>query len=126
MSNKRNTKQFQAIQSVFENAGRPLSIEEVELESLKILDSIGQRTIYRIVRRMQEEDEIVTVKVPGRADRYELSSRAAKHHHHFHCNECDKYFDIDGCPGGLDKLVPKGFVLTNHELVLSGICKSCK
>ena len=126
MSNKRNTKQFQAIRSVFESSGRPLSIEEVESETLKILNSIGQRTIYRIVRKMQESDEITIVKVPGRADRYELSIRAAKHHHHFHCNECDKYFDIDGCPGGLEKLVPKGFVLTNHELVLSGICKFCK
>tara|TARA_B100001123_G_C14525991_1_gene716269 strand:+ start:128 stop:508 length:381 start_codon:yes stop_codon:yes gene_type:complete len=126
MVKKRNTKQLEAIRSVFNNAGRPLSIEEVESETLKILDSIGQRTIYRIVRRMQDLEEIAIVKVPGRADRYELASRAANHHHHFHCNICDKYFDIDGCPGGLKKLVPKGFVLTNHELVLSGICKSCK
>ena len=126
MGTTRNTKQFQAVRTVFNSAGRPLSILEVESETLKIIEKIGQRTIYRIVRRMQELNEIAVVKVPGRSDRYELATRAADHHHHFHCNVCDKYFDIDGCPGGLNKLVPKGFVLTDHELVLSGICKTCK
>ena len=125
MPETRNTKQFDAIRSVFKHAGRPLSIDEIELETSKIIESIGLRTIYRLIRRMQESGEIVSVKVPSRSDRYELSSIAATHHHHFHCTICDKFFDIEGCPGGFDKLVPKGFKLHSHELILSGTCDSC-
>jgi len=125
MTPQRQTKQLQAIRDAFETAGRPLAIEELHELAARTIESIGLRTIYRAVRRLQEDGVITNVPVPGNADRYELSSIAAKHHHHFHCTACDKFFDIHGCPGGLNKLVPEGFKLENHELTLSGLCAAC-
>ena len=125
MPQQRTTRQSIAIREAIENAGRPLSIEEILELACARVPSIGLRTVYRVVRRLQEEKEITTVSVPGGADRYELSSIAAIHHHHFHCSVCDRIFDISGCAGGLQKLLPKGFQLEHHELTLSGRCAAC-
>ena len=125
MSTQRQTKQLLAIRSAFEKAARPLSIEELHELAGQDIESLGLRTVYRAVRRLQEDGVIATVLVPGNADRYELAEVAAKHHHHFHCTACDKFFDIHGCPGGLNKLVPEGFKLEHHELTLSGLCAAC-
>ena len=125
MQETRKTKQFETIRSLILNAGRPLSINEIEMAASKIIKSIGTRTIYRAVRRLEEMREIQSIEVPGRANRYELSSVASKHHHHFHCTECDRLFDIHGCPGGIEGLLPKGFLMTSHDLLLRGKCDSC-
>ena len=125
MTQQRTTRQSVAIREVIKSAGRPLSIEEILEEASSKVPSIGLRTVYRVVRRLQEEEEIAAVSVPGGTDRYELSSIAAIHHHHFHCTICDRIYDISGCAGGLQKLLPQGFQLEHHELTLSGRCAAC-
>lgn len=125
MTAQRQTKQLEAIRTAFQVAERPLSIEELHDLAAEDVQSLGLRTVYRAVRRLQEDGEIVSVSVPGDSDRYELASVASKHHHHFHCTACDRYFDIHGCPGGLNKLIPNGFKLEHHDLTLSGLCSSC-
>ncbi|MDP7030452.1 MAG: transcriptional repressor [Phycisphaerales bacterium] len=125
MTAHRQTKQLKAVRAAFTCAGRPLSIDEVHASAIRDVPSLGLRTVYRAVRRLQELDEVVSVPVPGGSDRYELACIAAHHHHHFHCTECDRYFDVNGCPGGLKKLVPEGFQLEHHELTLSGRCNAC-
>jgi len=122
---QRRTRQLEAIQRAFEPAGRPLSIDELHELASQDTDSLGIRTVYRAVRRLEEAGYIVSVMVPGDSDRYELATVAAKHHHHFHCTTCDRFFDVHGCPGGLSKLVPEGFTLERHDLTLSGHCASC-
>ena len=125
MTAQRQTKQLQAIRNAFETAGRPLSIDEIHDLASQTIKSLGIRTVYRAVRRLQENGDLCVVNVPGGSDRYELASVASAHHHHFHCTACDRFFDIHGCPGGLNKLVPKGFKLKDHELTLMGLCESC-
>ncbi|MFB0985345.1 MAG: transcriptional repressor [Phycisphaerales bacterium] len=125
MSQQRTTKQFEAIRKAIDSAGRPLSIEEIRDVASRTVETLGQRTVYRVVRQLQDEGMIVGVSVPNGSDRYELASIASKHHHHFHCKACDRFFDVDGCPGGLKKMVPKGFVLEHHDLTLSGLCAAC-
>ncbi len=125
MKQQRTTRQLEAIRKAIEKAGRPLSIEEIQKEASETVHSLGQRTVYRVVRRLQEEGFVTNVSVPGGSDRYELTSVASNHHHHFHCNACDRFFDIKGCPGGLKRMLPEGFTLERHELTLSGLCASC-
>ncbi|MDG2021714.1 MAG: transcriptional repressor [Phycisphaerales bacterium] len=125
MTQQRTTKQFEAISKAIESAGRPLSIEEILEIASRTIDTLGQRTVYRVVRNLQDAGKIVSVAVPNASDRYELASVASKHHHHFHCKACDRFFDVAGCPGGLKKMVPEGFILEHHELTLSGLCAGC-
>ena len=125
MAERRNTIQLDAIRKAVSEAGRPLSIDEILTESKKQVSTISLRTVYRVIRKLEEEGEITAVTLPSHPDRYEPSVVAQKHHHHFHCTECDRLFDVDGCPGRLKSLLPEGFVLREHELTLKGICASC-
>ena len=125
MTTRRNTKQLEAIRSVIDEAGRPLSIEEIHAAASGDVPSLGLRTVYRTIRRLQEDGVVANVSVPGAADRYEPAHIASQHHHHFHCLVCDRFFDVDGCPGGLSTMLPEGFKLESHELTLSGRCAAC-
>jgi len=87
--------------------------------------SLGLRTVYRVVNRLLKDDTIAPVVVPGQPDRYEPADIAAKHHHHFRCEQCDRVFDVDACPGGLSRMLPSGFKLAGHELSLWGTCSDC-
>lgn len=125
MTERRTTRQLQAIRTAISDAGRPLSIPEIHELASKDVETLGVRTVYRTVRRLEESGELVPVNVPGGTDRYELASIASQHHHHFHCTSCDRFFDVHGCPGGLNALVPEGFTLQQHHLTLSGLCDEC-
>ena len=125
MTQQRMTKQAEAIANAIKSAGRPLSIEEILATASGTVPTLGLRTVYRVVRRLQEMGEVASVSVPGGSDRYETASIASKHHHHFHCNACDRFFDLEGCPGGMQQMLPEGFKLQHHEITLSGLCASC-
>jgi Fur family transcriptional regulator, ferric uptake regulator len=92
----------------------------------KRLTALGLSTVYRTLRRLEDEGLIVPVTVPGEAPRYELAHVAQTHHHHFHCRRCGRVFDIDGCPSGLKKMAPPGFVVEDHTVVLHGLCDRCR
>ena len=118
MANRRDTKQLRAIWSAIQAAGRPLSVEEIHQLASAEIPSLGLRTVYRAIRRLQDQDDLTRVPVPGQRDRYEPAAVASRHHHHFHCTACDRFFDVEGCPGNLEKLVPQGFQLQDHDLTL--------
>ena len=119
---KRTTKQREAIRKVFEDERRPLGTAEVLELVEKDVPSIGIATIYRAVKDLLAEEWLVAVSIAGNT-RYELANIG--HHHHFHCNECDKTFDLEGCVGDLSKLVPEAFKILSHEITIMGMCQSC-
>ena len=119
----RNTRQRQAVISVFDKVERPLSPEEILKFALRDVAGIGIATVYRSVKQLVQEGYLIAVELPGEPPRYE---RAGKHHHHhFMCRTCDQVFEIDGCPGDLKRLAPKGFRLEDHSLTLYGLCSHC-
>jgi Fur family ferric uptake transcriptional regulator len=63
------------------------------------------------------------MQIPGEPPRYETCGKT--HHHYFRCRSCEQVFDIEGCPGHFEDLVPKGFALEDHELILYGLCSRC-
>ena len=67
MTAQRQTKQLQAIRNAFETAGRPLSIDEIHDLASKTIKSLGIRTVYRAVRRLQENGDLCVVNVPVEA-----------------------------------------------------------
>ena len=122
---RRNTEQQRVIRQTIEDAGRPLLIKEIHEMSVCQSSGIGLRTVYRSIKRLLEDQLITRVKLTGQLDRYELATPSDSHHHHFHCNSCDRVFDVKGCPGRLDKMLPNGFLLEDHEITLKGLCKAC-
>ncbi|HIB65869.1 MAG TPA: transcriptional repressor [Phycisphaerales bacterium] len=120
----RKTKQRDAIQQVFEEAERPLSPDEVRAEADKLFPGIGIATIYRNLKSLVETGHLKVVEIPGAAALYEVSGLA--HHHHFQCDDCEKVYDIPGCPGNLDHMTPPGFQVSSHSITLFGTCPDCK
>ena len=117
------TRQRRAILAAFEDTRRPLSAVEIHAYAQDSVKDINLATVYRNIKGLLESEVIVAVEVPGQPPRYEPSD--LKHHHHFLCRVCDRVFDLPGCPGALESLAPPGFVVTDHDLMLAGNCKSC-
>lgn len=117
------TRQRQAIQRVFRTSGRPLTAAEVMEEASAEVPKLGIATVYRALRQMVDEGVLRQIEVPGTTPHYE--SAALKHHHHFVCERCERVFDLEGCPGGLGKLLPEGYRAVRHEIVIYGECAAC-
>lgn len=120
---ERSTRQREAIREAFVQAGRPLSPQEAHELAQTSVPRLGIATVYRSIGRMVADGELAVVELPGAPSRYELAGLA--HHHHFHCEACGRVYDLPGCPGNIDQLIPPGFRLERHELVLYGACGEC-
>lgn len=123
ITTKRSTKQRSAISQAFASYDRPLSPEEVLGHAKRLVPHLGIATVYRAINALLAEGWLVPVTLPGEATRYEVSGK--RHHHHFRCRDCEQVFEIDGCPGNFTSLVPQGFTLEEHHLVLFGLCHIC-
>lgn len=121
---ERTTRQRLAIRRALERLARPLSPQELLDEARQEVPAIGLATVYRAVRALVADGVVLAVELPGEPARYELAGSA--HHHHFRCRSCDRVFEVAGCPPGLAALVPAGFELERHELVLYGRCGECR
>ena len=119
----KSTAQRRAIQATFDRTEHPLTPAEVLQEAQRDVPALGIATVYRALKELAEDGIVVSVDLPGEATRYERSGK--KHHHHFHCRSCGRVFEAEGCTATLHKLLPKGFTLESHEVVLYGRCSQC-
>ncbi len=117
----RRARQQQTVLRALDEADGPLSARE--LWSRLSGTGVGLATVYRALQRGVEEGTLETVEVLGGGLRYEPRDR--EHHHHFLCSSCDRAFDLFGCVEGLESLLPGGFRMTGHEVVLLGTCDGC-
>lgn len=120
---ERDTSQRRAIRQVFRETDRPLSTSEVLEAAQKHKPKLGIATVYRTLKLLIDAGWLTTVRLPGEPPRYEMAGKP--HHHHFHCKACGRVFEVSGSLQLLDTLVPPGFELESHDLVLYGRCKWC-
>jgi len=121
---QRKTAQRDEIRRAFSDAGRPLSIEEAHAAAQETLPKLGVATVYRAVNDLVEQHWLQPVDLPGEPTRYELAG--LDHHHHFHCRQCGRVFDIHGCALTDQPAVPRGFRVESHEVILYGRCADCQ
>ncbi|MEM9420745.1 MAG: transcriptional repressor [Planctomycetota bacterium] len=123
----RQTNQRAAVRDAIEAADRPLTPQEILGLAQVDLPGLGIATVYRTVKVGTEEGWLTPVELPNGPTRYEPAGK--KHHHHFECTACNAVFELEGCPTPPSKLrpmVPEGCELTGHELILYGLCGSCR
>ena len=120
----RKTRQKDAIRAAFTNADRPLSPDETLSYAQEQVEGISIATVYRNIGALVEDKWLAPVEIPGESTRYEVAGK--EHHHHFHCNECGKVFEMQGCGMQVKPKLPRGFRVTGHEFFLYGVCASCK
>ena len=119
---QRKTIQREAIQEVFRQAGRPLRLEDILALGRELVPSLNQATVYRNLKLLVEAGWLEQVQHPALGAIYERSGLA--HHHHFHCNACDRIYELPGCVLNA-AATPAGFVVQRHEIFLSGLCPAC-
>jgi Fur family transcriptional regulator, ferric uptake regulator len=148
---QRQTRQQQAVVQAIRDSGRSLSPQEVWALARQVVPRINLSTVYRQLKTLHDQGHLVRVQLPGQAPRFEAAqltppvpargrrvialhagkstgdvpARALSHHHHFHCVTCEQVFPLHACPGGMEKLVPRGYEVQRHDLTLHGRCPSC-
>ena len=120
---QRKTQQRGAIRGALRHADRPLSPQEILDAARGEVPGLGIATVYRNVKSLVREGWLRTVELPGAPSRYEVAGK--DHHHHFHCRNCDRVYEVEECPGDLRDLAPAGFELHSHEIILYGTCVTC-
>lgn len=119
----RNTRQKRAIESVLRNHANPLSPAEILEHAVKEVPSLGIATVYRSLKSLAKDGQVVSVEIPGAPPRYERADKG--HHHHFLCRSCGEVFDLKTCLGGIKKMAPPRFRVDDHEIILYGACRGC-
>lgn len=117
------TRQRLVLAKLLAEADRPLKPQELCAAAQDSLPHLGIATVYRTLKQLIAEDQVRVVDIPGIAPHYE--SAAQRHHHFFFCVQCERLFSLLGCVRGLAGLVPKGFAVKRHEIVLYGDCAGC-
>ena len=120
---KRNTRQKTAIREAFAQADRPLAPEEILEGAQHYYPGLGIATVYRNIQVLVQEGWLQSVDLPGESTRYEIAGK--EHHHHFHCKECGRLYELEGCVAPLRPKLPKGFRALGHEFFLYGVCAAC-
>jgi len=83
-------------------------------------------TIYRNLEKFSDMEIIEKLNLGENKYLYKLNKD--KHKHILKCSECNREIEID-CPLSQVKEFIKnktGFVMSEHDFVIKGICKNCK
>ena len=120
---KRRTRQKDVIQSLFSEASQPMTAAQLFERAQDVFPGIGQATVYRQIQQALDSGLIRQLELPGRSAHYELSGLA--HRHFFICRQCQVMLPLEGCPGRLMELAPKGCLVSSHEVLLYGLCPAC-
>ena len=90
--------------------------------------TIGQATVYRVVRLLCEAGLAREVDFGDGVMRYEHLYEH-KHHDHLICRSCGRTVEV--CDPVIEKLqehlaTKHGFQLLDHEMYLYGLCEGCR
>ncbi|MFG0249340.1 MAG: Fur family transcriptional regulator [Phycisphaeraceae bacterium JB051] len=118
------TKQRTAITEAILQAPGPLRPNEIQEIAQQQVPRLGIATVYRTINLLMESGEIQAVPIAANDVRYEPTGRG--HHHHFLCHSCNTVYDMHGCSGHMSKMVPDGFEMDDHEILIHGKCATCK
>jgi Fe2+/Zn2+ uptake regulation proteins len=114
------------ILNILKNSETSLSAEKIH-QIYRCNDiNINLSTVYRTLELFEEKELIEKITLNDGVFLYKL--KAETHRHHLECDICHKEVEIP-CPMlQIQEMVQHttGFTLTDHDLVMKGVCKDCK
>ena len=90
-------------------------------------ESIGLATVYRVLTQFEQAGLVIRHNFDGGSAVFELA--AGEHHDHLVCVRCNRVTEF------VDHVIEKrqrniaannGFAMTDHSLVIYGICTDCR
>jgi Fur family ferric uptake transcriptional regulator len=106
---------------------RHLSAEEVYKTLVEAGEDVGLATVYRVLTQFEAAGLVRRHNFEGGHAVFELDQ--GEHHDHLVCVECDNVSEF------VDENIEKrqamiaeksGFLMTDHELVIYGVCQDCR
>jgi Fur family ferric uptake transcriptional regulator len=106
------------------NAGRPLSMAEIESDAKTIDKSIISRTLSLF----RDKHLVHAVEAGGDSVRYELCRSHFDDEHddmhvHFYCERCHRTFCLESPVPCVE--VPEGYLVTSVNYMIKGVCPEC-
>lgn len=126
--NLKSTKQRTLIFKTFIKTRKHVSAEQFCTIIKKIDSSIGQATIYRMLKLLVDSGIASKLEMGNGVPVYELNIDQ-DHHDHLICENCHKCIEFND--DRIEELQVKlaesyGFKLTSHQMYLYGLCPDCK
>lgn len=118
----RATVQRAAIIEELKNSNSALTAQELH----ERLDKVGLATVYRNLSRLEEHDEIDSIRRQNGETAYRACAHG--HHHHLICRECGTVVEVHDCSLGewSRKIGDEyGFSGIEHHAELIGTCTRC-
>ena len=106
-------------------AGRAFSVEELASEVHRLHPGIGLATVYRAVAAMEKAGFIEGLGTRDGATVYARCEHGG-HHHHVMCTSCGAVTEVTCTVDTPPSPGPSGFEVTDHRLVLYGLCGPCR
>ena len=114
------------ILNILRNSENSLSAEKIH-QIYRCNDiNINLSTVYRTLELFEEKELIEKITLNDGVFSYKIKEKT--HRHHLECDVCHKEIEIP-CPMlQIQEMVQSstGFTLTDHDLIMKGICKDCK
>lgn len=120
---QRNTRQREALRSVFGVENHPMAVAEVLKRAQAIVPSLNGATVYRNLGALVQEGWLVQFTHPEIGTLFERAGH--RHHHHFLCRLCRRVFNLEGCSLDPHQECPVGFVAEGHVAFIHGLCEGC-
>ncbi len=114
------------ILNILKDSENSLSAEKIYQISKNNDININLSTVYRTLELFEEKE--LTEKITLNDGVFSYKLKRNTHRHHLECDICHKEVEIP-CPMlQIQEMVQNstGFTLTDHDLVMKGVCKDCK
>jgi Fur family peroxide stress response transcriptional regulator len=121
----RRTRQREAILEVLRSTKSHPTADWVYQEVRKEMPHVSLGTIYRNLRTLSENGEILELSYGSNHSRFDANADC---HYHFICENCGSIEDLDmDCMPELEKKVEKigDYQVSAHRLEFHGICPDC-
>ena len=122
----KKTKQKEAILTVVRSTTSHPTADWIQNEVRKEIPNISLGTVYRNLRLLCENGEILELESSNTCSRFDGNR---DNHYHFRCNKCGCVFDIDEpVDKEMDERISQktGFKVLYHRLEFRGLCKECQ
>lgn len=122
----RKTKQKEAILGILRGTTSHPTADWVYNEVRKEIPNISLGTVYRNLRLLCQNGEILELDLCGTLSRFDARQ---DDHYHFRCQKCGRVFDVDE---PVDKKIngriarKTGFRVIYHKLEFRGVCRECR
>ncbi len=120
------TKARTTILDIIMKSDSSISAEDIYNRCVKQGEDVNLSTVYRSLDLFEDKDIINKLDLGEGRYTYRINNHS--HMHTLKCSLCHKEIEVP-CPMyQVEELVRNktGFVLTDHQLVLKGICEECK